>query len=108
MAPEGEIERLVKGVGDPLVAVFRARECGSKVDAALLLEHTVKAVLTWLMEEVRADPQFAGKRPAEILDYSSTVLQRVREYVWEAMGGSDEGSGSAAGRASRPSNTSHA
>ena len=68
----------------------------------LLREPTVKAVLTWLMEEVRADPRFARKSPAEILDYCAAVLQQVRQYVWEAMGRSHDGSGSAPGRAFGP------
>ncbi len=95
MAPDGDSERLVRGVGDPLIAVFRARESGGK-DAGLLLEPTVRAVVSWLMEEVRADPRFAGKRPAEILDYCAAVLQQVRQYVWEAMGRSHDGSAAGA------------
>lgn len=89
MAPEGDVERLAKGVGDVLLRVLDPR---GRADTDVALEPAVKAVLTRVIEEVRADPEFARKSPAEILDYCATVLQRVRRYVVEAReaGSSEE------------------
>lgn len=84
MAPEAGMERLVRGVGDPLIALFRARTTAGG-EEGLPLETTVRAVLTWLIEEVRADQQFAPTSPAEVLDSCVTVLRQVRQYVLETV-----------------------
>ena len=87
MTSDVDLERLVKAVGDPLVAVLGPRGRGA---GEVALESAVRAVLARLMEEARADPRFARKSPAEILDYCATVLQRVRQYVLEAVAESAE------------------
>ncbi len=92
MAPEAGMERLVKGVGDPLIALFRARTSAGG-EEGLPLEMTVRAVLTWLVEEVRADQQFAPTSPAEVLDSCVTVLRQVRQYVLEVLQNGAEGGG---------------
>lgn len=92
MASEAGMERLVKGVGDPLLALFRARRSAGG-EEGLPMEATVRAVLTWLIEEVKANQQFAPTSPAEVLDCCVTVLRQVRQYVLEALQDGAEGAG---------------
>lgn len=81
-----DMERLVRGVGDPLIPLLRPGSRGRGDAAAdLPLEPVLRAVLAWLIEEVKADPRAAGKGPAEVLDCCAAVLGRVREYVREAV-----------------------
>ncbi len=92
MGPEAGMDRLVRGVGDPLVAFFRAQRSMDPEAVGLPLEPTVKAVLTWLIEEVRADQHLGQRTPQEILDHCVTVLRQVRQYVLESLQEGAEGS----------------
>ncbi len=85
MEPDARIERLVRGVGDPLIAFFRAQGSAERGEAGLPLEPTVKTVLTWLFEEVRADERLGQQSPQEILDHCVGVLSQAREYVLQAL-----------------------